>query len=299
MGSALTVERVLYSSQSVKGMSNKQFQMFLNSRFSSFYFDILGCLFSPLNSKMKLEDCINPLIEKLRKSLVGWKSKILSFAGRLQLIESTLSSFHLYWASSFLLPKWCLALLERLCCDFFWGCFDSTKKMKTIAWDTICSPLQSGGLGLRSIHASAAAMQLKQAWSLAAQKDSIWLAWLNQSTWKAGLSRTSKFWQIALGRGSGILNGKSIALRHAHHLIGNGYQTFFWIDPWLPCGRWWRSLVKGLYMIWVLVETLELVLSSEMVLGTFLVPLLIFLWSSSTCWFRGWSNLEGYRLRWV
>lgn len=173
MGSALTVERVLYSSQIVRGMSNKQLQMFLNFRFSSFYFDILGCLFSPLNSKMKLEDCINPLIEKLRKSLVGWKSKILSFAGRLQLIKSTLSSFHLYWASSFLLPKWCLALLERLCCDFFWGCFDSTKKMKTIAWDTICSPLQSGGLGLRSIHASAAAMQLKQAWSLAAQKDSI------------------------------------------------------------------------------------------------------------------------------
>lgn len=34
-----------------------------------------------------------------------------------------------------------------------------------------------------------------------------------------------------------ILKVKDQALPHARHLIGNGMDTLFWLDPWLPCGR--------------------------------------------------------------
>lgn len=56
------------------------------------------------SSRLKLVDC-NPLLEKIRRSLAGWKAKTISIAGRLQLIKATLSTFHSYKGSSFLLPK--------------------------------------------------------------------------------------------------------------------------------------------------------------------------------------------------
>ena len=53
----------------------------------------------PLASKRILfKDC-QPLINKIWIKLSGWKSKILSYAGRVELIRSTLSTFHIYWAT--------------------------------------------------------------------------------------------------------------------------------------------------------------------------------------------------------
>ena len=48
---------------------------------------------------------IVPLIDKVKNRVNDWRNKVLSYAGRLQLIASILSSMQIYWASVFLLPK--------------------------------------------------------------------------------------------------------------------------------------------------------------------------------------------------
>ncbi|KAL0324573.1 UNVERIFIED_CONTAM: hypothetical protein Scaly_2424400 [Sesamum calycinum] len=48
---------------------------------------------------------IEPLINKLDARLAGWNHQNLSYAGRVQLIKSVLSTLHTYWASVFILPK--------------------------------------------------------------------------------------------------------------------------------------------------------------------------------------------------
>ncbi|GKF68993.1 hypothetical protein Tco_0198672, partial [Tanacetum coccineum] len=45
------------------------------------------------------------LINKVKIKVNDWKNKMLSYAGRLQLIASILSSMQVYWALVFMLPK--------------------------------------------------------------------------------------------------------------------------------------------------------------------------------------------------
>ncbi|GJS78396.1 RNA-directed DNA polymerase, eukaryota, reverse transcriptase zinc-binding domain protein [Tanacetum coccineum] len=58
----------------------------------------------PLITKsLGINEC-KGLVEKVKAKINDWKNKYRSFAGRLQLIASVLSSMQVYWASVFLLP---------------------------------------------------------------------------------------------------------------------------------------------------------------------------------------------------
>lgn len=113
----------------------------------------------------------------MRQTLTGWKSKLLTYAGRLELIRSTLSSFHIFWSANFLLPKSYNYTLEALVRNFFWGSFEVSCKMKTIAWSNICRPFMQGGLGISIVESIADAAVQRQTWSIASNRDSIWVRW--------------------------------------------------------------------------------------------------------------------------
>ncbi|GKG12380.1 hypothetical protein Tco_0346617, partial [Tanacetum coccineum] len=53
-------------------------------------------------------------VDKVKSKVGDWKNKFLSYAGRVQLIASVLSSMHIYWASVFLLPKSTVKDIERV-----------------------------------------------------------------------------------------------------------------------------------------------------------------------------------------
>ncbi|GJW28398.1 putative RNA-directed DNA polymerase, eukaryota, reverse transcriptase zinc-binding domain protein [Tanacetum coccineum] len=79
------------------------------------------------------------------------RNKFLSLAGRLQLIQSALSSMHIYWASVFILLSRIVHDLEQLMRGFLW-CQGEMKKRKTkVDRDSVCMPKQEGGLGIRRI----------------------------------------------------------------------------------------------------------------------------------------------------
>ena len=54
--------------------------------------------------KLTMRDC-SSLIEKITTRIICWSSKLLSYAGRVQLIRSVLFSMQNYWCRNFLLPK--------------------------------------------------------------------------------------------------------------------------------------------------------------------------------------------------
>ena len=75
----------------------------------------------PLSPKKLSFKDYQPLLVKIQQRLAGWKSKALPYAGRVELIKSTLSTIQLYWVVIFLNPKATLNALDRQVRDFFWN----------------------------------------------------------------------------------------------------------------------------------------------------------------------------------
>ncbi|GKD47216.1 hypothetical protein Tco_1271861, partial [Tanacetum coccineum] len=59
----------------------------------------------PLISSRLLNKDSKVLVEKAKNMIEDWKNKSISFAGRLQLCKSVISSLHVYWASVLIIPK--------------------------------------------------------------------------------------------------------------------------------------------------------------------------------------------------
>nr|GEX35131.1 hypothetical protein [Tanacetum cinerariifolium] len=79
-----------------------------------------------ISSRLCKHHCSN-LLDKIKKRLFNWKNKSLSFAGRLLLIKSVVSSIQVYWASTFILPKAVNAEIEKLMRRFLWSHGDLCK----------------------------------------------------------------------------------------------------------------------------------------------------------------------------
>ena len=71
--------------------------------------------------------------------------KFLSFVGRLQLIQSVISSIHAYWSSHLILPKRIINRVEQLMRDFLWKGSDQSSGGAKVAWKDVACPLKEGG----------------------------------------------------------------------------------------------------------------------------------------------------------
>lgn len=73
-----------------------------------------------MSRKLKVSEYA-PLISKVTKSFQAWSVKLLSFAGRLQLLKTVIFGLINFWVSAFMLPKGCIANIESLCAHFLWS----------------------------------------------------------------------------------------------------------------------------------------------------------------------------------
>nr|XP_043619804.1 uncharacterized protein LOC122591610 [Erigeron canadensis] len=76
-----------------------------------------------VSSRLCYRDC-KELIERVQLRIQNWKNRILSFAGRLQLLISVISSLHVYWSAAFILPVQVTQEIERLMRNFLWNSGD-------------------------------------------------------------------------------------------------------------------------------------------------------------------------------
>lgn len=90
------------------------------------------------------------IMAKLNMSFQSWSVKLLSFAGRLQLLKTVIFGTVTFWTSAFILPKGCIRSIESLCSRFVWSGNVESMSIAKVAWKTVCLPKEEGGLGLRS-----------------------------------------------------------------------------------------------------------------------------------------------------
>ena len=102
----------------------------------------------PLGTLYKIASIWNPILERMKKKLLGWKRLYLSKGGRLTLLKSTLSSLPTYYLSLFTIPKAVATRLEHIQRTFLWGSSVEYFKYPLVAWEKVCLPHELGGLGI-------------------------------------------------------------------------------------------------------------------------------------------------------
>ena len=83
----------------------------------------------PLDSNRVYRNDCTILLDKVKRRIDGCQNKSLSFAGRLQLIASVLSSLNVFWASLFIMPQGICDDIDKLLKRFLWK-VDSNKSRK-------------------------------------------------------------------------------------------------------------------------------------------------------------------------
>ena len=120
----------------------------------------------------------DPLLDKTKKKLAGWKGRSVSLAGRVVLLQAALDSLPIYWFNMFLMPKTVVSKLEKIRGNFFWGCKESNgqeqSKMHLIAWEKICRPKAEGGVGIAKIRERNISMIGKWWWRCINERNKFW-----------------------------------------------------------------------------------------------------------------------------
>jgi hypothetical protein len=121
---------------------------------------ILGCGVSslllkylglPLGAPFKNKSSWDEVVGKIERRLASWKRLYLSKGGRVTLIKSTLSNLPTYFLSLFPIPSSVANRIEKLHRDFLWGGIGEEFKFHLVNWAKVCSPISSGGLGIRNL----------------------------------------------------------------------------------------------------------------------------------------------------
>ncbi|XP_042490858.1 uncharacterized protein LOC122070717 [Macadamia integrifolia] len=175
------------------------------------------------------KETLMPVMDRVKGHIAGWKGKLLSMAGRVELVRSVVSaipnhSFAVYWWPSFLLET-----MERWMRNFIWtGEVDSSNAI-AVRWDFVCKPKEEGGLGIRRLRDTNMAMLNKMVWRF-----------------KHGKHAASSFLRARFVKKNGAFNmgcrHSSIALGtrkvwkfvdlNERWIIGNGGLARFWKDKW-------------------------------------------------------------------
>ncbi|GJV73318.1 hypothetical protein Tco_1493313 [Tanacetum coccineum] len=151
----------------------------------------------PLLSKRLYVNDYSALVNEVKKMILDWKNKTLSFAGRLHLILSVVGSMQVYWFSMFILPITISNDVERLMRDFLWNYGDFKRGKARIKWSDVCKPKVEGGLGIKFFKTWNIALISKHIWNIINKKDSLWVKWVHLYKLKG-----RSFWDVPEKEGS-------------------------------------------------------------------------------------------------
>nr|QIA97952.1 hypothetical protein AP_R.00g000480-v1.0.a3 [Amaranthus palmeri] len=149
---------------------------YLQMEEGSFPFRYLGV---PLHSKkLNSRDC-RPLVDKIVGRIGYWSSKLLSYAGRIQLVRSVIRGIQNFWAQIFCIPKKVLKMVENICRSFIWTGKEGLSRKAAISWLQMGLPYSKGGLNLRDMYQWNRVAILKHLWNIAVKKDNLWVKWVH------------------------------------------------------------------------------------------------------------------------
>jgi len=116
----------------------------------------------------------NPVLERLKSRLSDWKSRNLSYGGRLILLKFALSSLPVYALSFFRVPACIISSIESILINFFWGGGEDHRNIAWVDWNTICMNKGVGDLGVRRLQEFNIALLGKWCWRCLVDREGLW-----------------------------------------------------------------------------------------------------------------------------
>ena len=117
---------------------------------------------------------VNFILDRVKQKLAGWKSNLLSLAGRIVFIQASSSIIPAYVMQCALLPNKILEGIDRINRNFLWGSFEKTRKIHWVGWNKVTKPKKVGGLGLQSAKGRNIALLTKLNWRFHTENESLW-----------------------------------------------------------------------------------------------------------------------------
>lgn len=112
-------------------------------------------------------------IRKITRRILAWQSRLLSFGGKLILVRHALHSMPIYLLSTMNPTTTIIKKIHQIMAIFF--CENNGEQRRYWAsWDTLCFPIEEGGLGLRSLFDMNKAMMIKLWWKFRTDVGTLW-----------------------------------------------------------------------------------------------------------------------------
>jgi hypothetical protein len=198
--------------------------IFLTTQVGTFPIKYLGVPINP--SWLHVIDWL-PLVEKNNKKLDIWKGGLMSIAGRVVLIDASLSNTAIY-----LLPKTIIEKLDKTRRTFFWQGGGTKKKYHLIRWTKICKHEKKGGLGIRNLRKMNISLMTKWWWKLD-NEIGLWQEIVRFKYLKNDPIHIVRHRQNDSAIWFDLLKIKDVYLQGRKMVVRNGQKTLFWKDTWV------------------------------------------------------------------
>lgn len=96
-----------------------------------------------ISGRLSEKECVK-LTDHIAGRIKSWKVRYLSFAGRIQLINSVISSMLNFLCATFILPKTVISKVEQICRNFLWHGSESKTSAAKVNWTQVCRPKSEG-----------------------------------------------------------------------------------------------------------------------------------------------------------
>ena len=189
----------------------------------------------PISSGRQSRESWQDILDKFRVKVTHWTHRWLSFAGRVQLLQSVIQDLPLYRSMVQVAPMSFVKDLDSLARQFLWAGNLSSTKWSLVRWEVVCSPKQFGGLGLRQSLLTGTALAAKLYWRWCVEQDQVWARILTQKylpdipqkdipRYSLG-GKGSMIWST-LKRGAALIKGGLF------WICKGGSEAQFWYDAW-------------------------------------------------------------------